>query len=220
MTHFAIDAWHRLHILWRMMVDPAGLFQRINALDWYHTTLRQWTDELGLARGDTLLEIGCGTGDLSRHIATRGVRVCAVDRSSAMLAAARSIAAPGVTFEKADANALPFASGSFSHVIAASLINVVPDPVAALAEMKRVCAPGGRVCVLVPDAAFTGAEALIRRRRLQGFSRAALRAWHAYARKLGAESLHQWFAAVEMQVTSTRPHLDGMLLAATASKTT
>lgn len=52
---------------------------------------------------------------------------------------------PGVRFEEGDAEALPFADGSFDAVVANFRIHHVPDPLRALREARRVLRPGGRV---------------------------------------------------------------------------
>ncbi|WP_432499043.1 methyltransferase domain-containing protein [Kineococcus auxinigenes] len=109
-----------------------------------------------LRPGLSLLDVGCGVGtltaDLAAHLAPG--RVVGVDASADVLAAAREAAdARGVVVELAvaDAGALPFADGEFDVVHAHQVLQHLPDPVAALREMRRVCRPGGTVAVRDAD---------------------------------------------------------------------
>ncbi|WP_432575018.1 class I SAM-dependent methyltransferase [Kineococcus sp. SYSU DK005] len=109
-----------------------------------------------LAPGLSLLDVGCGVGtltaDLAAHVAPG--RVVGVDSSAEVLRAARAAAdARGVRVELAvaDAHALPFADGEFDVVHAHQVLQHLPDPVAALREMRRVCRPGGTVAVRDAD---------------------------------------------------------------------
>jgi ubiquinone/menaquinone biosynthesis C-methylase UbiE len=80
--------------------------------------------------------------------AARGAIAEGVDFSSAMLGIAR-IAQPRIEFSQGDAEALPYADGSFDAVVANFGVHHVPQPTAALAEMHRVLAPGGRAAFTV-----------------------------------------------------------------------
>jgi ubiquinone/menaquinone biosynthesis C-methylase UbiE len=97
------------------------------------------------------LDAGCGTGFLSFELATRGHRVTGVDFAPAMLAEARRKAAESgisISFEEADAEQLPFASGSFDLAISRHLLWTLPHPEAAIEEWIRVLRPGGRLVVI------------------------------------------------------------------------
>src|SRR5206468_11392345 len=77
------------------------------------------------------LDVGCGTGFLAFELAGRGHRVIGVDFAPAMIAEARrKAAARGVSIrlEEADAEALPFARGSFDLVISRHLLWTLPHP--------------------------------------------------------------------------------------------
>jgi ubiquinone/menaquinone biosynthesis C-methylase UbiE len=90
--------------------------------------------------GNRVLDLGAGTGAVSRAVAAQGGKPMALD---AALGMARTTRAAGVPSTLGDAAALPFAGGSFAAVIAAFVLNHVPDAVAALAEARRVLARGG-----------------------------------------------------------------------------
>jgi ubiquinone/menaquinone biosynthesis C-methylase UbiE len=110
-----------------------------------------------LVPGSDLLDVGCGPGtltvDLARAVAPG--RVVGIDAAADVVAMARAEAAtaglPAVSFEVADLFALPFADDSFDVVHAHQVLQHVADPVAALAEMRRVCRPGGVVAARDAD---------------------------------------------------------------------
>lgn len=101
--------------------------------------------------GESILEVGVGTG-LSLPLYPRDCRVSGIDISEPMLERARARAdAMGrddVRLERMDARKLRFPDGHFDKVLAPYVISVVPDPASVMAEMTRVCRPGGRVLVV------------------------------------------------------------------------
>ena len=112
-------------------------------------------DELDLDSGQSILEIGCGTGVLTRWIARRTQRrnpITATDLSQYFLAEARGLAdregLGELVFQKADAERLPFADGQFDIAFASTVMEEC-DADRMLKEMVRVVNPGGRVAVVV-----------------------------------------------------------------------
>jgi ubiquinone/menaquinone biosynthesis C-methylase UbiE len=108
----------------------------------------RWIDDLELALGSRVLEVGCGTGAAAVALARMGFEVEATDIVSSMLDLAReeSIAAgvrPKTRFVRADAHALSFSDASFDLVIALGVLPWLHSPVAASREMVRVLRPGG-----------------------------------------------------------------------------
>src|SRR5438128_8161160 len=91
-----------------------------------------------------LLDAGCGAGGASVLAAGRGAQVNGLDAAEALLAIARA-RVPDGDFRLGDLEALPYADGTFDAILAADVLQYVADPVAALRELRRVCAPGGRV---------------------------------------------------------------------------
>jgi SAM-dependent methyltransferase len=111
--------------------------------------------------GDRVLDLGCGGGRHAFEAYRRGARVVAADLDVAelppvtgMLAAMRAAgeAAPpaGAVAVGADATRLPFPDAAFDAVIAAEILEHVPDDGAALAEVARVLRPDGTAAVTVP----------------------------------------------------------------------
>lgn len=96
--------------------------------------------------GERVLEVGVGTG-LSLPLYPRDVYVTGIDVSREMLARARARRArhglAHVTLRRMDGEHMEFADDSFDKVVAMYVVSVVPDPVRLVAEMRRVCRPGG-----------------------------------------------------------------------------
>jgi hypothetical protein len=88
-----------------------------------------------------------------------------------------------------------------------------------MAEMARVCVPGGTVSVLLPSPDFTNDDlaALIEKLSLTGFSRAALTKWHGSAPKKSRSQIEALFERADLEPVVTRSYLEGMLGAATAT---
>jgi ubiquinone/menaquinone biosynthesis C-methylase UbiE len=96
---------------------------------------------------DRILDLGCGTGIVARLLRERlggAARIAGVDISAQMIAKARAIA-PELDWYEGNALALPLADGSFDIVLSQQMLQFVPDRAAAVREIKRVLAPGGRL---------------------------------------------------------------------------
>lgn len=114
---------------------------------------------LGVTPGERVLDVGCGSGVVTRTLAQRvapGGRAIGVDTSRALLNVARELADEAglgglVELKDGDCRALPFPDASFDAVLAATTLSHVPDAGRALAEMVRVTRPGGRVGVFDLD---------------------------------------------------------------------
>ncbi len=102
------------------------------------------------APGERVLDVGCGAG-LDAFVAAGLVgpsgRVVGVELTQEMLDTPRAALGtrpmPQLTFEDADAAALPFADASFDVVVSNGVLNLVPDKDAAFREIRRVLRPGG-----------------------------------------------------------------------------
>ena len=98
--------------------------------------------------GRKTLDLGCGEGRLSHDLTRLGHSVVGIDRSPALVEAARS-AYPEIAFEEADAAALPFADASFDCVVAFMVLQDTDDLGAVIGECARVLSSGGRLCFAV-----------------------------------------------------------------------
>jgi ubiquinone/menaquinone biosynthesis C-methylase UbiE len=126
---------------------------------WYAAPLGQLVDRVekealfallpGL-QGRRVLEVGCGTGNISLALARRGARLVGLDLSFPMLALAHHKARREglpLTFIRGAAGSLPFAAARFHGVISILALDFIPDRAAALGEMVRVLRPGGFLAV-------------------------------------------------------------------------
>jgi SAM-dependent methyltransferase len=112
----------------------------------------QMCDLAGVGAGQRVLDVGSGPGALTTELVGRlgADAVAAVDPSAPFVEAARA-RHPGVVVEQASADALPFEDASFDATLAQLVVHFMPDPVAGLAEMRRVTRPGGVVAACVWD---------------------------------------------------------------------
>lgn len=95
--------------------------------------------------GEAILDVGCGTGELTHEISVVGASVVGIDASSSMIDAARA-RYPALDFRVEDAAALPFES-AFDAVFSNAALHWVRDAGAAAAGMARALRPGGRLVV-------------------------------------------------------------------------
>lgn len=115
----------------------------------------QWPPRLirlaELKAGDDILDVGCGTGvltrEISQHVVPNG-SVTGLDISESMLGVAR-VKAPEATFYQGNATHLPFENESFDVVFCPFMLMFVPEQSKAIAEMWRVLRPGGRLVISV-----------------------------------------------------------------------
>jgi demethylmenaquinone methyltransferase/2-methoxy-6-polyprenyl-1,4-benzoquinol methylase len=108
---------------------------------------RSATVDAVVRRGDRVLDAACGTGDLAIAAAHAGARVTGLDFSERMLERARR-KAPELEWVRGDLLALPFADASFDAATIGFGIRNVADLPRALAELRRVLRPGGRLGIL------------------------------------------------------------------------
>lgn len=147
----------------RMFAAIAGSYDlnnRVHSL-WQDQMWRRYAVKAaGVRPGESVLDIACGTGDLTELFAkTEAARVVGGDFTPAMLDKAREKAprnlgaslASKVTYVEADATRLAFPDASFDVVSIAFGIRNVSDPAAAVREFARVLRPGGRLVILEFD---------------------------------------------------------------------
>lgn len=110
----------------------------------YHALLDELELDIALplATGSDVLEVGCGTGLILERLGRVAKRAEGIDLSPGMLEKAR---ARGLRVKEASATALPYDAESFDLVVSFKVLAHVPDIRGALAEMARVCRPGGRI---------------------------------------------------------------------------
>ena len=91
--------------------------------------------------GENILDLGCGTGDLTPKIQAAGAKVLGVDSSAEMIAAAKA-KFPTIDFQQADARNLPF-SNQFDAIFSNAVLHWVPEKEKAIASMYQSLKKGG-----------------------------------------------------------------------------
>jgi SAM-dependent methyltransferase len=131
---------------WQLVDNSAQAYERYLV----PAIFRAFADELveDVMPGTRVLDVACGTGIVARRAAARGAAVVGADLNEQMLDVARA-ADPAIEWIQADAAALPLPDDAFDRVYCQQGLQFMPDPAAAVAEMRRVLAPGGRLAVSV-----------------------------------------------------------------------
>lgn len=132
----------------------------------YRTLHRRFVRKIRPVQDKDVLDVGCGTGAVSRRLVENGAQVWGLDFSPGMLTAARELSQgkERLTFVEGSADSLPFEDNSFDYVTNAFSFHHYPDAMDALGEMRRVLKPGGEVYLC--DATRNG---LLSRAILRGF---------------------------------------------------
>jgi SAM-dependent methyltransferase len=141
------------------MKIPDDVWAAANAYEpyigrWSRLVARAFLEWLAAPTAARWLDIGCGTGALTSTVLATGApdRVCSVDGSPAYVAFARGdIPDARATFAVADARQLPLPPASIHTVVSGLVLNFVPQPELAIAEMARVVRSGGTVGLYVWD---------------------------------------------------------------------
>lgn len=103
-------------------------------------------------RGKKVLEVGVGAGTDHLQFARAGVLLSGIDLTEAAIKMVKKrLAIEGLSSDlrRADAENLPFESNSFDYVYSWGVLHHTPDTVKALAEVHRVCKPGGKICIML-----------------------------------------------------------------------
>jgi 2-polyprenyl-6-hydroxyphenyl methylase / 3-demethylubiquinone-9 3-methyltransferase len=127
----------------RLWWDPDGPAKLLHAMN--PTRLRFYLRELGDPLGQRVLDAGCGGGLVSKGLAAAGASVVGVDISVPSLEVAGRAVRGGFHPVAGALERLPFADGSFDAIVAADVLEHLPDLPAAVAELARLLAPGGRL---------------------------------------------------------------------------
>lgn len=141
----------------------AGSYERFMGR-WSRALARAFVPWLRVPPGRHWLEVGCGTGALTAEVCSRGrpASVTATDPSEEYLEHARvALPDPRVRFLTARAGRLPARERGYDAVVSSLVLNFLPDPTAALREMRALAAEGGVVAACVWD--YAGGMQLLRR---------------------------------------------------------
>ena len=148
----AMTSW-ALPLIYERLWRPLGVRLALSLFGVGTSVEEQMTYELLAPQpGDKVLDVACGPVNVTRRllgwVGDKGT-VVGVDASPTMLArAVRDTAAPNVAYLRADAQRLPFRDEAFDVVCCYAALYLIEDPFAAIDELIRVLAPGGRLAVL------------------------------------------------------------------------
>lgn len=150
----------------RLARRPTGAQARAIYRDplYHYPNFRVILAELALNSDDYLLEVGCGGGAFLKDALQSGCRARAVDHSAEMVGLAReenrdAVAEGRLEVVEASADRLPFPDATFTCAAMTGVLGFLPDPVAALAEIRRVLRPNARLVILGSDPENRGTPA-------------------------------------------------------------
>ena len=146
----------KTRLVGKVFTSVAGKYDLMNdlmSLGIHRLWKRHFVAGCGIRRGEQLLDLAGGTGDIAQLAHARGARVTVADINHAMLSVGRSRMddaglVDGFDWLQVNAEALPFADRHFDHVTIAFGLRNVTFRDQGLAEMHRVLKPGGRVHIL------------------------------------------------------------------------
>lgn len=127
--------------------NPADEYERVLVPAIFERYARDLVGRAAIGPADRILDLGCGTGIVSRVLRERlggTASITGLDASAPMLFKARSLA-PDIDFREGNAMTLPFPDASFDLVLCQQMLQFTPDRVAALREVRRVLSPGGHL---------------------------------------------------------------------------
>ena len=141
----------------------AALFEWLHGANFYGQFHHEAVELLPNGDGATWLDVGCGPGVLSRAAALHGYQVRAVDRQPEMINSAirqsRDFHA-AIDFAVSDLDAETKRGGVYDVVSASSLLTVLSDPKAGLAQLAALAKPGGAILIVEASSRMTPINAL------------------------------------------------------------
>jgi SAM-dependent methyltransferase len=135
----------------RARIAAAERYEREFVPAAFEESARELADAARVVRGDSVLDVGCGTGVVARECSRRvgaGGRVVGIDISVEMLKVARRTA-PSIRWVQGDAGALPFPDAGFDRVLCQFALMLFPERARAVSEMWRILSDSGRLAVSV-----------------------------------------------------------------------
>ena len=119
-------------------------------------TVRETAARLGLSGAERLLDVGCGTGELLRHLSAAhpAPLLSGIDPVAEMLSVARRKLGTAIDLREGWAENLPFDSQRFDVVVSCNMFHYILHPADSLGEMRRVLRPGGRLVITIGAVIF------------------------------------------------------------------
>src|SRR5882757_6125504 len=158
-TAWIINFW-LCEVLMNSTIDLTALKQRMRdtwmagdfgVIAWYNVKLgEQFVSRIKIQPGMKVLDVACGTGNVTLPVARAGATVTGVDIAPNLLEQARVRAAKEglkIQFDEGDAESLPYPDASFDIVLSMFGAMFAPRPEVVAAELLRVCRPGGLIAM-------------------------------------------------------------------------
>jgi SAM-dependent methyltransferase len=138
------------HADYPAFAGASGLVAALSMVRGRGDAARLAADLSGVGPGDRVVDLGCGPGAAAREAARRGASVTGVDPAPVMLSVARRLTRPrsSIVWVEGAAEHLPLADGSATVLWALATVHHWADIDSAVAEIRRVLRPGGRLLVL------------------------------------------------------------------------
>jgi 2-polyprenyl-6-hydroxyphenyl methylase/3-demethylubiquinone-9 3-methyltransferase len=198
-----LDYFGGLGGLWWDPAGPAGVLHAMNP-----ARLGFYLAALGDQGGRLVLDAGCGGGLVSKGLAEAGVRVVGVDRLPGCLEVARRAVPAGLRTAVGELERLPFADASFDAVVAADVLEHVPDLPAAVAELARVLRPGGAFLFdTINRTAWAWFTALFGAERLLGLVPRGTHDWRLFIRPAELDVLLRRVGLAEVATAGLVPRI-------------
>ena len=141
---------------WQLSGSGPEAYEQYIVPAWMGEWAQDLVDVSSIQAGQRVLDVGCGTGVVTRAIARLigpSGKVVGLDVNDAMLQMARHFAAQEglgvITWQQGDAAAMPFPEASYDVVLCQQGLQYFPDCAAALREVARILVPGGRLALSV-----------------------------------------------------------------------
>lgn len=165
-------------VLLRMFARPRGILGRLGGVIMARTNDRcgAWVTELLAIRSDqSVLEVGFGPGATIKHLSGAAGHVVGIDPSPVMVAQARgrngeAIASGRVELQQGSADRLPFEDNAFDKAVAINSMQIWPDAISGLREIRRVMRSGGTIALGFTPYSGQASEGLTEKLGAAGFT--------------------------------------------------
>ena len=207
------DPWGNTDQLTTAELDPmAARLEQRGAHPRFAAMLDDYLEAMRIDDAANVLDMGCGTGIAARAIAKRPGftgKIVGIDLSPDFIARAIALAADEgvgdrIRFETGNTGSLALADASFDAIVAHTLLSHVDEPVALLAEARRLLQPGGTIAVfdvdwasLTHDTAAGGVAAILDNKPVGAF----------FAQPRAMRQLPQWAKKAGLAIVATRSHV-------------